>query len=68
MPAPKKKPARPEPAPDRHKNAIVSCRPPAEMRAILLELARQERRTVSQVVQFLLEDALTAKKLWPPTG
>jgi hypothetical protein len=68
MPAPKKKPAKTEPAPDRHLQKVVSFRPPAELRAVLLDLARKERRTVAMVVQLMMEEALAAKGLWPPAG
>ena len=63
---PRKKPkAEPEPRTDRHKNAVVSFRPDAPLRAAIQELAEAERRSVAQVVEILLEEALAARKLWP---
>lgn len=49
------------PPEDRHKNTVVSFRPPAEMRARLQELAEQERRSVAQVIEFLIEEAFAAR-------
>jgi hypothetical protein len=66
MPKPKKGPAKPKP--DTHKEKVVSFRPPAAMRDILVELARKERRTIAQFMTLLVEDALAAKGLWPPPG
>lgn len=50
-----------EPKSDRHKNTVVSFRPPAEMRARLIELAESERRSVAQIIEFLIEEALRAR-------
>jgi hypothetical protein len=65
MPKPKK-PAKP--APDRHREPVVGFRPPSAMRDILRELAHKERRTVSKMLELLMEEALVARALWPPTG
>lgn len=51
---------------DKHKYKVISLRPPTDMRDILTRLAREERRTMSQMILLLLEDALEAKGLWPP--
>lgn len=62
-------PSIPETPPgDRHKYPLVSVRPTPALADVLKRLAQEERRSVSQIVVLLLEEALKAKKLWPPPG
>jgi hypothetical protein len=66
---PKKQPTAPDPddlPSDRHKYPVMSVRPPDPMRRVITELARGERRSLSQTILFLLEEALAARGLWPP--
>lgn len=81
MPAtmPKKKPTPPpeqSPSPmptetpdeataDRHKNMVVSFRPEAPLRIAFTSLAKRERRSMAQMIEILLEEALTHRGLWP---
>jgi hypothetical protein len=51
---------------DRHKYPIVSLRPPEGMRELLKQLAREQRRSVSQTILLLLEEILLQKGKWPP--
>jgi hypothetical protein len=51
---------------DRHKNRVLSLRPPPSMRAALERLAKEQRRSVAQVALLLLERILVADKLWQP--
>lgn len=53
---------------DRHKGFQLPSRVSAEMRDALKAYADQERRSVSQVVVLLLEEALATKGFWPPEG
>ena len=48
------------------KGPVVSLRPPAAMRAILERMAREQRRSMAQTIQLLLEEVLASKGLWPP--
>ena len=52
---------------DRHKYPLLSLRPSDALRAVLVEYARRERRSVSQAIILLLEGALETKGLWPPS-
>ena len=49
---------------DRHKHAIMSFRPPDDLRDVIVSLAKTERRSVAQVVQILVEEALTQRGPW----
>jgi hypothetical protein len=63
----KKKPkseAEPEAA-DRHKNTVVSFRPAPELRAAIGALAVADRRSMAQMIEILLEEALKARGCWP---
>lgn len=53
---------------DRHKNPVASFRPKPPMRAVLQQLADDERRSVAQIIEILLEEAMTARGLWPPSA
>lgn len=56
-------------AADRHRHAIMSFRPPDDLRQAVVDLAVAERRSVAQVVQILVEEAMQARGLWePPAG
>ena len=52
--------------PDRHKHAVMSFRPPADIRTAIKALAAKERRSDAQIVQILVEEALQARGLWKP--
>lgn len=45
----------------------VSIRPSDALREVLLKLARDERRPPAQMARILIEDALIARGLWPPS-
>jgi hypothetical protein len=51
---------------DRHRLSMMAFRPPADVRAAIEGLASRERRSVAQVLQFLVEEALQARGLWQP--
>jgi hypothetical protein len=51
---------------DRHKNRVLSLRPPPSMRAALERLAKEQRRSVAQVALLLLERILISEDLWKP--
>jgi hypothetical protein len=55
-----KKEPDPQPA-DRHKNKVLSLRPPAAVRAQLDALAKAERRSNAQMALILVEEALAAR-------
>ena len=46
---------------DRHRHAMVSFRPPADLREQIVAIATTERRSVAQVVQILVEEAIEAR-------
>ena len=61
----KKKPQEPTDdatPPDRHKHTVVSFRPPPDFLEKLRALAKGERRSVAQLVQILLEEAIQARE------
>jgi hypothetical protein len=64
----KKKPRPESPAPDRHKAAVISFRPPPAMRAVLESLAAKERRSLSQTIELLVEAELQRRGLYEPEG
>ena len=51
---------------DRHKNPVISFRPPRSMREAIERLASADRRSLSQMVELLVEAALAARGEWPP--
>lgn len=55
-----------EPVADRHKNPVASFRPSPQMRAVIQRLADADDRSFAYVVEKLLAEILTQKKLWPP--
>ncbi len=57
----------PDPTPeDRHRYPVISLRAPDHIRALLKKMARQQRRSVSQTLLFIVEEHLAAKGLLPP--
>ena len=54
------------PTADRHLDPVVSFRPSPEMRQTLKVLAEKERRPLSQILEFLIEEGLQQRGLWPP--
>lgn len=52
--------------PDRHKNVIMSFRPETSLRDAIQSIADAERRSLSQVVEILVEEALRSRGKWPP--
>ena len=65
----KKKPTAPADQPDapadRHKDKVMSLRPSADLRAVIQELADDERRSLAQMAEILLEEALKGRGRWP---
>jgi len=58
----RKKPNKPgEPKADRHANRLISYRPPQAVRSAIERLAARERRTTTQMLNILVEDALAAR-------
>jgi hypothetical protein len=55
-----------EPQADRHKNPLISTRPSAELAEAVRQLAAEERRSVSQMLVILAEEALAARGRWTP--
>lgn len=53
------------PAPDRHRNPSVGYRPGPAVRGILEELADKEKRTLANMVDVLVEEALAGRGLLP---
>lgn len=64
----KKRPPKPagEPQNDRHKNPLISARPSAALVEAVRLLAAEERRSVSQMLVILAEEALQARGRWTP--
>lgn len=60
----KKKGGQSESEGDRHRHAIMAFRPGDALREAVTTLAKSERRSVAQVVQILVEEALAARGLW----
>jgi hypothetical protein len=63
---PRNKKPEPDSIPDRHKYPVISFRPGDDLRAILQQLAHEERRSLSQMLVILAEEALAVRKRWPP--
>jgi hypothetical protein len=59
---PRKKKTDTESPADRHRFAPMSFRPPDELRKAIEDIAERDRRSVAQVLQFLVEEALTARR------
>ena len=53
-------------APVQKRGRQLPARISDEMNAVLIRIAKEERRKVAQLVVHLLEDALTARGEWPP--
>ena len=47
---------------------VVSFRPPQGLRSVLQAVADSERRSMSQMIEILLEEALKARGKWPVAG
>lgn len=56
----------PEQTPEDPVNRTMGFRATPELRAVIEALARKERRRPASLLQILVEDALTARGLWPP--
>lgn len=54
--------------PDRHKNTVFSLRPSPELRGVIEAEAAAERRSLAQMAEILLEEALAARGKWPVGG
>jgi hypothetical protein len=53
---------------DRHKNPVVSLRPPPSLRAALERKAQEQRRSLAQTIQLILEKAMEDEGRWSPPG
>jgi hypothetical protein len=53
-------------AAERYRHPLLSLRPSAALRAAVQRLAGLERRSTSQMLVLLAEEALGARGLWPP--
>jgi hypothetical protein len=53
---------------DPHAGYLLPARVSKELYDVLRAYAREQRRSVSQVVVMLLEEALAAEGLWPPAA
>lgn len=62
-----KKKTETEASKDGHKNQVVSIRPEPQMRDVIEQLAKKERRKLSPMILLLVEEALVARGLWPPS-
>jgi hypothetical protein len=54
------------PAPKKRQDYQIPTRVPPELRRVLEAEAAKERRKVAQMGLILLEEALTARGVWPP--
>lgn len=52
--------------PDRHKLQVSSFRPPQDIRQAIEDLAREQRRTFSQMLLLVVEAGLTSLGRMPP--
>jgi len=62
----RKKPMTSTASKSRHKGWQLPARVGQKMKAALKDFASKERRSVSQAITILLEEALAARGLWPP--
>ena len=64
---PRRKKTIPAPAPisDRHRDYQLPARVKEPLREALVEVAHEERRSISQIVTILLEESLTVRGKWP---
>ncbi len=53
---------------DRHKKLLLPGRVSAELRQVLQDYADQQRRSLAQAVELLLEEVMATKGLWPPSA
>lgn len=49
---------------DRHKYPIMSVRAPDELANVLRQVADEERRSISQMITILVEEALVVRGRW----
>ncbi len=50
----------------KHRRPQITCYPSREICDVVEAIAADDRRTVSQMGAILIEEALTARKAWPP--